>query len=247
MKRSTIEALSEEEISEMVLAERHELFPRLNPDRSTEHEEPVVDVLPSITHVRRLLLANMDIRDVPLEISVDFDEHDDELKRPLNEEADKTFEASFDNNTLPYQGSDGAKAVRSIEGRVATHEEDDGEVEEDEEEKPLYENELDDLDELQNTIETQEETQIRKAKRDQRWTIRDTALEIEIGNRNVIIDEDMRTRALNFALPELAQFNTDKIRKNMMSSSNFMPNKTKSASSGRGNRNNNQGSSQFKK
>jgi hypothetical protein len=206
---------AEDEDRSLILATRHELFPRLNPVKS---ETPVPDVLPPISHVRKMILVNMPISEVALEMPDEFsgsDDDDDDLEYELEEEAGG--EVSADS---PYLANEGLKAVRSIEGRAGGEEDDDeGEYEYDEEEEGGEGDENDSDMEYQRSIEKTEKEAMDKAARQELWWLREATLEEELSKEVQLKEAELRDRALKFALPELAHFNTKPLLENMMNRS----------------------------
>jgi hypothetical protein len=225
-EKEEAEEAEEDEDRSLILATRHELFPRLNPVKS---ETPVPDVLPTISHVRKMILVNMPISEVALEVPDEFsqefsgsDDDDDDLEYEL-EDGEAGGEVSADS---PYRANEGLKAVRSIEGRAGGEgegEEEEGEYEYDDDEEEEGEGgegvEKDSDYEYQRSIEKTEKEAMEKAARQELWYLREGALEEELAKEVESKEAELRDRALKFALPELAHFNTKPLLENMMNRS----------------------------
>jgi hypothetical protein len=227
LMRSALVGYSEESITDIVLAERHSLFPRLNPEEVKD--APSHDVLPSLSHVRRLVLAHSKIDDVPFILPEDGDYEDDEEGEPISLKRTEADNMTSIDRDAPYQSLPGLSALRSLEARgKALGSDEDNEEEDyyDEEEKEggdseNAEKEFDEevaaeFEALQLEIEKKEEKLMHKALREEKWREREAVLELTEEEIEEEWKIQQKQRALAFALPELAKFDTKEFRKRYM-------------------------------
>jgi len=219
LKPSMLAGKSEEDISELIVSERHSLFPRLNP-KMVDNDSPVHDMLPPIAHVRRVVILNMNISDIPFalpdelmnlegldELGDDATEEDIELLIRKNKE-NQTVEEPVEAGSA-YQTSPGMTEIRDLQakGRPDGVDEGDGNFDEEEEEEET------EFTRMQTELEEKEAKLVKKAERDELWITRDAELEIEMGKVEEARIEKERSEALKFALPELAHFNVNPFAK----------------------------------